>query len=84
MWIRIDGSISGCTSIRHNFTQGNIYRDDFWDVLENRFQEYRDRSWARTGPCEHCEVFKFCLGGGMHNRVGTDGRLLQCHYSKTL
>ena len=30
--IRVDGAISGCTSIRANFNQGNIYRDKFWDV----------------------------------------------------
>lgn len=77
--IRIDGSISGCTSIRHNFTQGNIYQDGFWDVWENRFELFRDRSWAKTGPCEHCEAFKYCLGGGMHQR-GDDKELVDCLY----
>ena len=77
--IRIDGSISGCTSIRHNFHQGNIYQDDFWDVWQNRFQEFRDRSWAKTGPCEHCEAFKYCLGGGMHQR-DDDRQLVDCLY----
>ena len=33
--IRVDGAISGCTSIRSNFHQGNIYRDDFWEVWQN-------------------------------------------------
>ena len=75
--VRIDGSISGCTSIRHNFTQGNIYRDSFWDVWQNRFQEFRDRSWANTGPCAECEAFKFCLGGGMHQR-GDERELVDC------
>jgi radical SAM enzyme (rSAM/lipoprotein system) len=77
--VRIDGSISGCTSIRHNFTQGNIYTDRFWDVWENRFQEFRDRSWARTGACATCEAFKYCLGGGMHQR-GDAKELIDCLY----
>lgn len=45
--IRVDGAISGCTSIRANFHQGNIYRDSFWDVWQNRFDKFRDR---RMGP----------------------------------
>ena len=79
--IRIDGSISGCTSIRHNFHQGNIYQDDFWDVWQNRFQEFRDRRWAKTGPCEHCEAFRYCQGGGMHQR-DDDRQLVDCLYRK--
>lgn len=49
--IRVDGAISGCTSIRANFHQGNIYRDSFWDVWQNRFDKFRDREWARKGEC---------------------------------
>lgn len=79
--IRIDGSISGCTSIRHNFHQGNIYKDDFWDVWQNRFQEFRDRRWAKTGPCEHCEAFRYCQGGGMHQR-DDERQLVDCLYLK--
>lgn len=47
--IRVDGAISGCTSIRANFNQGNIYRDRFWDVWQNRFEPFRNREWARRG-----------------------------------
>lgn len=39
-----NGSISGCLSIRSNYNQGNIYTDNFIDVWNNRFNEYRDRS----------------------------------------
>ncbi len=83
--ILIDGRICACPNIdRDRFCQGSIYKDDFYQVWQTRFQEFRDRSWARTGQCENCPQWRNCLGGGMHNRVGTDGRLLQCHYSKTL
>ena len=47
--IRCDGAISGCTSVRSNMDQGNIYQDDFWEVWQHRFQVMRDRSWARKG-----------------------------------
>lgn len=79
--IRVDGAISGCTSIRANFHQGNIYRDKFWDVWQNRFQPFRNRKWARRGACATCDKFGNCQGGGMHLH-GDDGELLYCHYHK--
>lgn len=79
--IRVDGSISGCTSIRGNFHQGNIYRDDFWEVWEHRFEPFRNREWARQGECTNCKMFRYCLGGGMHLH-DDDGQLLSCHYRK--
>ena len=50
--VLIDGSISACPSIRSNFHQGNIYRDDFMEVWENRFHSF----------------FRYCEGNGMHLR----------------
>ncbi|MDR2912645.1 MAG: TIGR04133 family radical SAM/SPASM protein [Alistipes sp.] len=79
--IRIDGAISGCTSIRAAHDQGNIYRDDFWDVWSNRFGKFRDRSWARKGACAECKVWKWCLGNGMHLYDDEDNLLL-CHYKR--
>lgn len=79
--IRVDGSISGCTSVRGNYTQGNIYRDNFWDVWQNRFEPFRNRDWAYKDECAECEVWRYCKGGGMHLR-DSDGRLMYCHYQK--
>lgn len=79
--IRVDGAISGCTSIRANYNQGNIYRDDFWEVWQNRFEVFRNRDWARCGACADCRMFRYCLGGGMHLR-DDDGELLYCHYKR--
>ncbi|MDE5730498.1 MAG: TIGR04133 family radical SAM/SPASM protein [Alistipes sp.] len=79
--IRVDGSISGCTSIRSNFHQGNIYRDDFWEVWNNRFEPFRNREWARTGECADCKLFRYCLGNGMHLHDDR-GELLVCHYRR--
>ena len=80
--ILIDGSISACTSIRGKYYQGNIYKDDFWDVWENRFETYRNRKWMRQlEPCNNCKLFRYCEGGGMHLRR-EDGVLMLCHYCK--
>lgn len=77
-----DGSISACSSIRSGYHQGNIYKDDFWQVWNEKFLPYRDRSWARKGMCADCKVFDRCLGNGMHNWHGDCSQVLNCHYSK--
>lgn len=79
--VRIDGSISACGSIRADYSQGNIYTDDFIDVWENRFHPYRNRSWMKGGKCATCRWFRYCQGNGMHLR-GSNGELLLCHLEK--
>ena len=76
-----DGSISACPSLRGDYIQGNIYRDSFIDCWENRFQVMRDRTWARTGPCIECPVYRWCEGNGLHLRDEKSGDLLRCHYA---
>ena len=79
--ILIDGSISACNSIRHNHIQGNIYKDDFIDVWQNRFAKYRDRRWTKKGKCADCEMYSFCLGNGMHLYDENDNLLLCDYYN---
>jgi len=61
-----DGSISACPNIDRSFVQGNIYKDDFFEVWENRFDIMRNRNWCKTGICKNCQDFKHCNGGAMH------------------
>ena len=80
--ILIDGNISACTSIRGKYYQGNIYKDDFWQVWEDGFDNYRNRQWMRKKePCMSCNVFRYCEGNGMHLRE-ENGELMLCHYRK--
>lgn len=80
--ILIDGSISACTSVRGKYYQGNIYKDHFWEVWENGFEQYRNREWMhRLEPCCDCQMWRYCEGNGMHLRR-EDGSLMICHYHK--
>lgn len=79
--IRYDGSISGCLSIRSNYSQGNIYTDSFMDVWEHKFAQYRNLFWKKTGECKDCEVWRWCQGNGMHLRDNY-GNMQQCYYKK--
>ena len=76
-----DGSISACTSIRADFKQGNIYQDDFMEVWNTRFRQYRDRSWMRKDECGECKYWKYCRGNGMHLR-DENGKLILCHLKR--
>jgi len=80
--VLVDGSISACPNLRDNFIQGNIYKDNFADVWQNKYQKYRDRSWTKTGICSDCEFYKHCEGNGMHLRDSKTGDLLICHLKK--
>ena len=77
-----DGSISACPSLRADYIQGNIYRDDFWTVWNERFQVMRDRSWTHTGRCADCKMYRYCEGNGLHLRDEHTGELLCCHWEQ--
>ena len=79
--VLIDGSIGACTSIRSDYSQGNIYHDDFMDVWENRYQQHRHREWMKRDACKDCHHWRYCEGNGLHLRTA-DGRLLVCHMKK--
>lgn len=76
-----DGSISGCTSIRSDLHQGNIYKDDFWQVWENGFEPYRNRKWTKKGKCADCKMYRYCEGNGLH-LYDDDGELRFCHMER--
>lgn len=80
--VLIDGSISACPSLRSDFIQGNIYKDSFLDVWENKYDIMRDRKWTQTGICENCDSYKYCCGNGLHLRSETDKSLLFCHLNE--
>lgn len=79
--ILADGAISACASIRSNYHQGNIYKDDFMEVWNTKFQPYRDREWMRKDECADCSYFRYCKGSGMHLR-DDKGKLLFCHHKR--
>lgn len=76
-----DGSISACPSLRGSYIQGNIYKEEFMDVWENRFEVMRNRKWTRKGICKSCKVYKWCEGNGLHLREEDSDSPLRCHFN---
>lgn len=74
-----NGDISGCMSIRSHYAQGNIYRDSFSDVWNNRFEQMRNRRWLKRDECARCKAWDWCAGGPFHLR-GDEGEMLHCNY----
>lgn len=80
--ILIDGSIAACPNIDRSFAQGNIYKDNFYEIWQTKYQLFRDRNWTKTGKCEKCSYYKDCQGNGMHYWHGTKENVLVCHNEK--
>jgi len=78
-----NGDICACPNINRGFVQGNIYKDDFLEVWNNKFVEFRDRGGFKTGICKDCKEWKNCRGDGMHlHEPGNDSPVV-C-YNKLL
>jgi radical SAM enzyme (rSAM/lipoprotein system) len=75
-----DGSIAACPNINRNFIEGNIYKDDFLDVWNNRYKIMRDRRWSKIGICKNCNAFKNCNGGPMHQWNEKKDTITTCIY----
>ena len=82
--ILIDGSISACPNIDRSFVQGNIYRDHFFEIWQNKFEAFRDRSWTLQGKCADCKDYRDCLGNGFHLWHGEKKEVLVCHKDQLL
>lgn len=69
-----DGTVTGCNNNGSEFYQGNLENEDFNNIWENKFKEYRGHSWKNSGKCKDCTEWKNCLGGSIHLRTkGTEG-----------
>ncbi|MBK8806745.1 MAG: TIGR04133 family radical SAM/SPASM protein [Bacteroidales bacterium] len=80
--VLIDGAISACPNIDRDFSQGNIYTDNFFDIWQHKFQPFRNREWTKKGQCKSCKDFKDCQGNGFHNWHGDKKNVLVCHKEK--
>ena len=67
--IMCNGDIGSCLDIekRPETIQGNILRDRFKDVWEQRFKIFREDRAALNAGCRACEVRDLCHGGAAHS-----------------
>lgn len=62
-----DGSVTGCPSVSRRFAEGNIRDAAFLDLWDKGFDRFRQgRRAAAPDPCQGCEHWDLCEGGGFH------------------
>jgi radical SAM protein with 4Fe4S-binding SPASM domain len=76
-----DGKLGGCLEVPRELSiQGDLLKERFADIWENRFQKFRQKDWLRSDPnCAGCQSWDYCLGGALHQRTA-DGKLIECIY----
>jgi len=76
--VLFDGRIGACPELADAFVQGHVDKDRFVDVWNERYEVFRDRSWARRGSCAACDAFEICQGGAMHLYSSPGSEFLRC------
>ncbi len=63
-----NGDIFVCPNVPRSkeLIQGNIRKDSFVDIWENRFKVFRDKDRTKCDKCSKCEYWEECLGNGYH------------------
>lgn len=76
-----NGDIYSCLDIerRQELVQGNIRRDNFVDVWENRFQIFREDRTAHCAECIACKSREFCAGDSTHTWDFEHQRPILCY-----
>ena len=66
--IMVNGDITACLDIerRPEFIQGNILKERFKDVWENKFQIFRKNLCEENEKCRTCSEARFCHGDAYH------------------
>lgn len=79
--IMSNGDVTGCLSVRaKDFIQGNIYKNNFSYIWNNKYQVLRQRDWAKNGICKTCKQWKKCLGNGLHLHNSLKSEVSRCNY----
>ncbi|MBO4516696.1 hypothetical protein J5751_04695 [bacterium] len=60
--------------------QGNIKTDNFKDVRDNKYKEFRTMDRTKCEHCEQCKFRDFCLGGPYHTWNFEENRQNKCPY----
>ena len=65
--ILYNGDIFVCPNVerRPELIQGNVRKDDFVDVWENKFKWFRNLERQACEDCKKCEDWQYCLGDSL-------------------
>ena len=66
--ILYNGDLFVCPNVPRikKLIQGNIREDNFKNIWDNRYKEYRTKNRTQCEECDKCEWWDYCLGGAFH------------------
>ena len=66
--ILYNGDLFVCPNVPRikSLIQGNIKTDNFKDIWNNKYKEFRTKDRTKCHKCEKCEYWDYCLGGAYH------------------
>ena len=80
--ILYNGDLFVCPNVerRPELMQGNIRNDNFADVWNNKYTQFRTQSRTKCEYCEKCEQWEYCLGGAFHTWDFENNLQKKCPY----
>ena len=80
--ILYNGDLFVCPNVprRKELIQGNIRTDNFKDVWDNKYKQFRNKERTKCSSCEECENWEYCLGGSFHTWNFEDNSQNKCVY----
>ena len=66
--ILYNGDIYVCPNVpkQKDLIQGNIKKDSFSEIWNNKFRMFRDKDRMKCSKCKECNYWEECLGGSFH------------------
>jgi radical SAM protein with 4Fe4S-binding SPASM domain len=76
-----NGDIFVCPNVPRlkKYVQGNIRKDNFVDIWENKFEFFRDKERTACKKCKNCDFWDECLGNSFHLWDDKKQRPKTCH-----
>lgn len=80
--ILYNGDLFVCPNVPRisSLIQGNIRKDNFKEVWDNKYTEFRTKDRTKCDTCEKCEYWEYCLGGAFHTWNFEEHRQNKCVY----
>lgn len=80
--ILYNGDLFVCPNVPRvkRLIQGNIRIDNFKDVWENKYKEFRRKDRTKCDECGKCDQWEYCLGGAYHTWNFDENKQNKCTY----
>ncbi len=81
--ILYNGDLFVCPNVPRisKLIQGNIRKDNFKEVWDNKYKEFRNKDRTKCDECDKCEQWEYCLGGAYHTWNFSENKQNKCTYN---